>query len=113
LGNKTPLCFDDAIKYELRFKLALPFSAPLFPKTDPVIDGDDFDHECESCHFKYPNGFNSDETDELKRAKDQEKGFASAPENDSKKEAVRSFIMACYFCVPSEPQVQDNAEPGI
>ncbi|KAJ0160379.1 Actin patches distal protein 1 [Colletotrichum tanaceti] len=37
----------------------------LFPKTDPAIDGDDCDHDCESCHVKYPKGFSIDETDEL------------------------------------------------
>ncbi|KZL64353.1 sucrase ferredoxin-like family [Colletotrichum incanum] len=37
----------------------------LFPKTDPAVDGDDCDHDCESCHVKYPKGFKIDESDEL------------------------------------------------
>ncbi|GJC89705.1 actin patches distal protein 1 [Colletotrichum liriopes] len=37
----------------------------LFSKTDPAVDGDDCDHDCESCHVKYPKGFKIDESDEL------------------------------------------------
>ncbi|KAK7446877.1 hypothetical protein CaCOL14_000178 [Colletotrichum acutatum] len=37
----------------------------LFPKTDPAVDGEDCEHDCESCHVKYPKGFKIDEGDEL------------------------------------------------
>lgn len=37
----------------------------IFPKVDPTVDGDDCDHDCESCHVKYPKGFKIDEDDEL------------------------------------------------
>ncbi|KAF9876179.1 sucrase ferredoxin domain containing protein [Colletotrichum karsti] len=37
----------------------------LFPKTDPEVDGDACEHDCESCHVKYPKGFKIDEADDL------------------------------------------------
>ncbi|KAM0331565.1 hypothetical protein ACHAQA_003243 [Verticillium albo-atrum] len=37
----------------------------LFPKTDPAIDGDDCQHDCESCHVKYPRGFKIETEDKL------------------------------------------------
>ncbi|KAG9237712.1 Sucrase/ferredoxin-like-domain-containing protein [Amylocarpus encephaloides] len=37
----------------------------LFPKVDPQIDGDGCDHDCDSCHIKYPKGFKIDEDDKL------------------------------------------------
>ncbi|KAF5524807.1 Actin patches distal protein 1 [Colletotrichum aenigma] len=37
----------------------------LFAKTDPTVDGDECEHDCESCHVKYPKGFKIDEGDEL------------------------------------------------
>jgi hypothetical protein len=37
----------------------------LFPKVDKAIDGEDCDHDCESCHVKYPRGFKIDEDDKL------------------------------------------------
>lgn len=37
----------------------------LFRKVDPAIDGEDCDHDCESCHVKYPKGFKIDEDDQL------------------------------------------------
>lgn len=37
----------------------------IFPKVDPAVDGDDCDHDCESCHVKYPKGFKVDEDDKL------------------------------------------------
>ncbi|KAL8751400.1 MAG: hypothetical protein Q9199_006441 [Rusavskia elegans] len=37
----------------------------LFPKVDPAIDGEDCDHDCESCSIKYPAKFNIDEDDKL------------------------------------------------
>jgi hypothetical protein len=37
----------------------------LFPKVDPAIDGDDCDHDCESCHVSLPRGFKIDEDDKL------------------------------------------------
>jgi len=39
--------------------------AGLFPATDPAIDGDDCDHDCNSCSIKYPRDFKIDEDDEL------------------------------------------------
>jgi hypothetical protein len=37
----------------------------LFPKVDPQVDGDDCDHDCDSCHVKYPKGFKIEESDRL------------------------------------------------
>ncbi|KAF6830740.1 sucrase ferredoxin domain containing protein [Colletotrichum plurivorum] len=37
----------------------------LFPKTNPAVDGDACEHDCDSCHVKYPKGFKIDESDEL------------------------------------------------
>ncbi|KAL8803190.1 MAG: hypothetical protein Q9200_006314 [Gallowayella weberi] len=37
----------------------------LFPKVDPAVDGDDCDHDCESCSIKYPAKFKIDEDDKL------------------------------------------------
>jgi hypothetical protein len=37
----------------------------LFPKVEPSIDGEDCDHDCESCIVSYPKGFKINEDDEL------------------------------------------------
>ena len=37
----------------------------LFLKVDPAIDGEDCDHDCDSCHVNYPRGFKIDESDKL------------------------------------------------
>ena len=37
----------------------------LFPKVDPAIDGEDCDHDCESCEIKYPSKWKIDEDTEL------------------------------------------------
>lgn len=37
----------------------------LFPKVDPSIDGEDCDHDCESCIVSFPKRFKIDEEDEL------------------------------------------------
>ncbi|KAI4239061.1 MAG: hypothetical protein LQ352_007826, partial [Teloschistes flavicans] len=37
----------------------------LFPKVDPAIDGEDCDHDCESCTIKYPSKFKIDEDEKL------------------------------------------------
>lgn len=37
----------------------------LFPKTNPEVDGEDCDHDCESCTVKWPKGFKIDEDDQL------------------------------------------------
>ncbi|CAJ2505297.1 Uu.00g126910.m01.CDS01 [Anthostomella pinea] len=39
--------------------------AELFPPTDPAVDGEDCDHDCESCHVSYPRGFKIDDEDLL------------------------------------------------
>ncbi|KAI1827283.1 Sucrase/ferredoxin-like-domain-containing protein [Xylaria intraflava] len=39
--------------------------AQLFSSTDPAVDGDDCNHDCESCHISYPRGFKIDESDVL------------------------------------------------
>ena len=36
-----------------------------FPKTDPLIDGEDCQHDCETCTIKLPSGFKIDEKEEL------------------------------------------------
>jgi len=37
----------------------------LFPKVDPAVDGEDCDHDCDSCVVKYPKNFKIDESDLL------------------------------------------------
>ncbi|KAL8710739.1 MAG: hypothetical protein Q9220_004757 [cf. Caloplaca sp. 1 TL-2023] len=37
----------------------------LFPKVDPAVDGEDCDHDCESCSIKYPAKFKIDEDEKL------------------------------------------------
>jgi hypothetical protein len=37
----------------------------LFLKVDPAVDGENCDHDCESCHVNYPRGFKIDEGDKL------------------------------------------------
>ncbi|KAK0628960.1 Sucrase/ferredoxin-like-domain-containing protein [Bombardia bombarda] len=37
----------------------------LFPAVDKAADGDDCDHDCDSCAVQYPKGFKIDEDDEL------------------------------------------------
>lgn len=38
-----------------------PLVTSLFPKTNPVVDGDDCLHDCDSCTIKYPAKFSIDE----------------------------------------------------
>lgn len=42
-----------------------PTTTSLFPQVDPAVDGDDCDHDCESCHIQYPKGWNIDEDEKL------------------------------------------------
>ena len=42
-----------------------PTTTSLFPNVDPSVDGVDCDHDCESCHTKYPKGWKIDEDDKL------------------------------------------------
>ena len=37
----------------------------LFLKTDPLLDGEDCLHDCESCTVEYPRGFSIDENEKL------------------------------------------------
>lgn len=37
----------------------------LFPVVDKAVDGDDCDHDCDSCSIKYPKNFKIDEGDDL------------------------------------------------
>jgi hypothetical protein len=37
----------------------------LFPKVDPLVDGEDCNHDCQSCDIKFPRGFKIDESDKL------------------------------------------------
>ncbi len=37
----------------------------LFPKVNPSVDGDDCEHDCESCTIKYPAKWSIDEEEEL------------------------------------------------
>lgn len=42
-------------------KFAKAAEGALFPKVDPIVDGDDCDHDCESCDIKYPAKWKIDE----------------------------------------------------
>jgi hypothetical protein len=37
----------------------------LFPVVDKAVDGEDCDHDCDSCSVKYPKNFKIDEDDDL------------------------------------------------
>lgn len=37
----------------------------LFPKVDPTVDGEDCEHDCESCTVRYPAKWSIDEKEEL------------------------------------------------
>lgn len=37
----------------------------IFPRVDPAIDGEDCDHDCETCEIQYPKGFKIDEDEKL------------------------------------------------
>ncbi len=37
----------------------------IFPKVDPAVDGEDCDHDCETCEIQYPKGFKIDEEERL------------------------------------------------
>ncbi|KAL2136101.1 hypothetical protein VTI74DRAFT_5507 [Chaetomium olivicolor] len=37
----------------------------LFPAVEKAVDGEDCDHDCDSCSVQYPKGFKIDETDDL------------------------------------------------
>ncbi len=37
----------------------------LFPKVDPSVDGEDCEHDCESCTVRYPAKWSIDEDEEL------------------------------------------------
>lgn len=37
----------------------------LFPKVDPTVDGEDCDHDCESCTIKLPSKWKIDEDEKL------------------------------------------------
>ncbi|KAK3381534.1 Sucrase/ferredoxin-like-domain-containing protein [Podospora didyma] len=37
----------------------------LFPHVDKTVDGDDCDHDCDSCEVQYPKNFKIDEDDDL------------------------------------------------
>lgn len=37
----------------------------LFPKVDPSVDGEDCEHDCESCTIRYPAKWSIDEDEEL------------------------------------------------
>ena len=37
----------------------------LFPVVSPAVDGEDCDHDCDSCHVNYPKGWKIDEEDKL------------------------------------------------
>ena len=37
----------------------------IFPKVDPAIDGEDCDHDCETCEIQYPKGFKIHEEEKL------------------------------------------------
>lgn len=37
----------------------------LFPTVDPAVDGEDCDHDCDSCVTHYPKNFSIDEKEDL------------------------------------------------
>lgn len=60
----TPTASSDSIA-QLDGSFAKAPEGSLFPKVDPVVDGEDCDHDCESCSIKYPSSFKVEEKDKL------------------------------------------------
>lgn len=52
----TPRASSDSIRKSTGF---------IFPPVDPAIDGEDCDHDCETCEIEYPKGFKIDEGEQL------------------------------------------------
>jgi len=42
-----------------------PTTTSLFPKVNPAVDGDDCEHDCESCAVQLPRGWEIDEDEKL------------------------------------------------
>ncbi len=42
-----------------------PTTTSLFPKVNPAVDGDDCEHDCESCAVQLPRGWEIDEEEKL------------------------------------------------
>lgn len=59
-----PLTIDVPICSSKDFKTA-PSHDRLFPKPDPVLDGEECLHDCSSCTIRYPNKFNVDMKDKM------------------------------------------------
>lgn len=60
----TPTASSDSI-VQLHAGFAKAPEGTLFPKVDPAVDGEDCDHDCESCSIKYPSSFKVEENDKL------------------------------------------------
>ncbi|KAL9016597.1 MAG: hypothetical protein Q9185_006067 [Variospora sp. 1 TL-2023] len=60
----TPTNSSTAVP-KLRDGFAQAPEGSLFPKVDPSVDGEDCEHDCESCSIKYPAKFKIDEDEKL------------------------------------------------
>lgn len=66
-ADSKPWTFSRLVASAKRFAINTS-PAPLltlFPKTDPAVDGDDCNHDCESCTVRYPSKFSVNMEDEL------------------------------------------------
>lgn len=60
----TPTASSDSINL-VRTEFAKAPEGTLFPKVDPAVDGENCDHDCESCSIRYPSSFKVEEKDKL------------------------------------------------
>lgn len=60
----TPTASSDSI-VQLHGEFVKAPEGTLFPKVDPAVDGEDCDHDCDSCSIKYPSSFKVEEKDKL------------------------------------------------
>lgn len=63
----TPSTSSDSLPHfdndNQKFARAAP--GALFPKVDPTVDGEDCDHDCESCEIQYPAKWKIDESQNM------------------------------------------------
>ena len=65
IGQARSYLTPNTSSENLSGKFAKAPEGTLFPKVDPANDGENCDHDCESCTIKYPAKFSIDEDEKL------------------------------------------------
>ena len=63
-GSVRPAAPKSTLPPDSSFAQA-PEATSLFPTVSPEVDGEDCDHDCDTCEVKYPKGWKIDEEQEL------------------------------------------------